>query len=108
MEAPELVTMWRAYQATHPHEVSFITALAEDGAGRTPTERLLDSWGRQYGVPYDLAIDPRGADLMKYDDEAAYPFHLVVDTRGMVIAAKIVGARLDAIKNEIDAVLRRP
>src|SRR5262245_18244205 len=33
MEAPELVTMWRAYQATHPHEVSFITALAEDGAG---------------------------------------------------------------------------
>src|SRR6185503_5797296 len=105
MEQSDLVKLWTAYQGKNKPEVDFVTALTQDGARRDPTEKMLDAWRTRYGIPYPIVLDPQGANLMKYNDNPSYPFHLVVDTKRMVLAETIAGSDMVALKNAIDVVL---
>ena len=117
-EQGNLVALWQSYQASHPDQVKFVSVMADDIRFNAPTELTLNQWGNHswyasstgtyVKIPYDLVIDPHAQTFVKYEDEPAYPFHLVVRAKGMTIAAKIAGANLDEVQAAIDAVLAEP
>ena len=117
-EQGDLVALYQSYQASHPDKVKFVSVMAEDIRGGAATEQTLNQWGNHawrvsatgalVKIPYDLVIDPHAQTFVKYEDEPAYPFHLVVRAKGMTVAAKIAGANLDELKAAIDAVLAEP
>src|SRR5262249_44371546 len=104
IEEPQLVQMRLNYEALSPGAVKFATVMAQDGSFQDPKETTLNSWASRFHVPWDMLIDPQGVQLFPYEPEPAFPFHIVIRTRDMQIAAKIVGADLGAVKAAIDDV----
>jgi hypothetical protein len=117
-EQGDLVALYQSYQASHPDKVKFVSVMAEDIRGGAATEATLNQWGNRnwrvsstgayVKIPYDLMIDPHAQTFVKYEDVPAYPFHLVVRTKGMTIAAKVAGGYPDQLQAAIDAVLAEP
>ena len=117
-EQGDLVALYQAYQTSHPGQVKFVSVIAETANFGTPTENTLNQWGNHtwrvsatgatVKIPYDLILDPYAQTLVKYEVDQVFPYHLIVRTSGMTIAAKVEGANLADLQAAIDAVLAEP
>jgi hypothetical protein len=108
IEEPQLVAMWKNYEAAVPGAVKFASVMAQDAGFRDPTESVINFWARRFQVPWDMLIDPQGVQLFPYSPEEAFPFHLVIRTRDMQITAKILGFDLPSVQAAIDNILSEP
>lgn len=108
LEEPTLVAWSKDYEAWAPGRVKMLTFLAENATYHPATALTLVQWGKKFSVPFDLGLDPSGTKLLSYasnPSEYAFPFHILVRTDGMKIAAKFVGAELASLQQAIDAIL---
>jgi hypothetical protein len=106
-EQPQLAAMAYDYAASAPGEVQFISAMEENQNFQPPLPQTLDAWARRYGVGYDMIMDPN-LSILGFSNNAGFPTHVIVNTKGMTVEKVVVGANLDDVRAAIDAVLAEP
>ena len=102
-EQPEL----QALHEEHAGKVGILEAMVQKLDGTPSVLATADVWRDEFGLTFDVVIDPSNV-LAPYYDISAFPMNMVVDPRTMKIVYQSNGGDMDSMKSVIDALVATP
>lgn len=101
-----------------PTQLGILEALVNDNnSGEAAPTSFIATWSdgnpmwwgsahAPYAVTFDLVLDPNGAVLSPYYQEAAFPVHIIITTADMKIRYEFVGQNDTSLRNTVNALLQ--